>query len=172
MERVALEWNGASVGDLTVEPQGLYTRFSAVGRLPDEGVWYAWAVGEQGEVKLGVMEPQRGICRTLSRQAAPLGRVLRGELRSSDQQATWQKAPEPGRLFRGPWLRRQLHGAQGALTAQTPGRRLLALPYDPVRPFPLPPLFCLARLAHISGGAYAVYAFDLSGSGEWPVPPP
>ena len=45
-------------------------------------------------------------------------------------------------------------------------RRYVALPYDALRPFPLPALFCLARICRIGGRDYVVYAFD---SGERPV---
>ena len=69
-------------------------------------------------------------------------------------------------LFRSPWLREQMQNTSGVLTRRTEERRYVALPYDAMRPFPLPALFCLARICRIGGRDYVVYAFD---KGERPV---
>lgn len=169
MDKFPLLWEGKAIGELSAEREALYTWFTARCRLPGEGIWCAWAVGDRGELRLGVVEPQNGIRRRFSRQmTAPLGKLLRGELRPAGERAaeTWTAAPEPDRLFHTPWLRRRLRGAQGALTRTAGEWRLLALPYDEKRPFPLPPLFCLAQPRHIGGKRYIVYAFD---GKEWPV---
>ena len=47
-----------------------------------------------------------------------------------------------------------------ALRRETHGRVEFALPYSPARPWPLPELFCFARLVEMGGEAYVVYAFD------------
>ena len=169
MDKFPLLWEGKAIGELSVEQESLYTWFTARCRLPGEGIWCAWAVGDRGELRLGVLEPQNGIRRRFSRQmTAPLGKLLRGELRPASDRAAeaWAAAPEPDRLFRTPWLRRQLRGIQGALTRTAGEVRLLALPYDGKKPFPLPPLFCLAQPKVIGGKRYMVYAFD---GKEWPV---
>ena len=36
----------------------------------------------------------------------------------------------------------------------------LALPYSPARPWPLPELFCFARVEEIGGEPHIIYAFD------------
>ena len=36
----------------------------------------------------------------------------------------------------------------------------LALPYSPARPWPLPELFCFARVESIGGELHIIYAFD------------
>ena len=51
----------------------------------------------------------------------------------------------------------------GVLTRVEGGRRYAAAPYDPARPFPLPSLFCFARIRRIGGQDYAVFAFDAQG---------
>lgn len=35
-----------------------------------------------------------------------------------------------------------------------------ALPYSAAQPWPLPELFCFARLAQLDGRSYIIYAFD------------
>lgn len=171
MDKFPLLLEGRSAGELTVEREGLYTCFAARCPLP-EGLWCAWAVGEQGELRLGVLEPEgrRGaIRRRFSRQlTAPLGRLLRGEVRpagtrersSREPASGWEPAPVPERLFRAPWLRQRLKGVQGALWRRAGEKRYLALPYDKGKPFPLTTLFCFARLRTIGESAYVVYAFD------------
>ena len=58
MDKFPLLWNGRAVGALTTERQELYTWFTARCRLPERGLWCAWAVGDQGELRLGVVEPE------------------------------------------------------------------------------------------------------------------
>ena len=95
-----------------------------------------------------------------------MGRLQWGELRPAHPAEPGDWLPAAGELFRSPWLREQLQNAAGVLTRQAAGRRYVALPYDAGRPFPLPALFCLARVCRIGGRDYVVYAFD---SGERPV---
>lgn len=175
MDKFPLLWAGAPVGELAVEREMLYTCFTAQCRLPEEGLWCAWAVGERGELRLGILEPhgtQADLRRRFSGQmTAPLGRLLRGELRPAGEgrsQAAWEAAEDPSALFRTPWLRQRLRGASGVLTRKTGERRWLALPYDPGKPFPLEPLFCFARLRKLGERRFVVYAFDKR---EWPVNP-
>lgn len=166
MDKFPLLMEGRAAGELTAEREGLYTWFSARCPLPGEGLWSAWAVGDRGELRLGVLEPegkQGSIRRRFSgRLTAPLGRLLRGEVRpaGAGQPETWEPAPAPDRLFRAPWLRQRLKGAQGALLRRAGETRYLALPYDPAKPFPLTTLFCFACLRTVAGAAYVVFAFD------------
>ena len=169
MDKFPLLWEGKAIGELSAEQETLYTRFTVRCRLPGEGIWCAWAVGDRGELRLGVVEPQNGIRRRFSHQmTAPLGKLLRGELRPAGDRTeeNWTATPEPDRLFRTPWLRRQLRDVRGALTRTAEAGRFLALPYDEKQPFPLTPLFCLAQPRNIGGKRYLVYAFD---GKEWPV---
>ena len=58
MDKFPLIWAGVSAGELITERESLYTCFSARCRLPEEGqLWCAWAVGERGELRLGILEP-------------------------------------------------------------------------------------------------------------------
>jgi hypothetical protein len=97
---------------------------------------------------------------------APLGRLLRGELRpAGEKKALWEPLKQPEQVFHTPWLRRQLQGVSGALTRQAGERRYLAVPYEPGEPFPLTPLFCFAACRRIAGADYLVFCF---GQEEWP----
>ena len=170
MDKFPLMQGGVSVGELITEQEALYTWFEARCRLPGEGLWCAWAVGDRGELRLGVLEPcgdRAAIRRRFSaRLTGPVGRIQWGELRPAHPAEPGDWLPAAGELFRSPWLREQLQNASGVLTRQAAGRRDVALPYDAGRPFPLPALFCLARVCRIGGRDYVVYAFD---SGERPV---
>lgn len=166
MDKYPLLLEGRPAGELNTEQEGLYTWFTA--RCPlRSGLWCAWAVGDRGELRLGVLEPegrQEAVLRRRfsGRLTAPLGRLLRGEVRPAGvrEPEGWEPAPDPAGLFRVPWLRQRLKGAQGALTRRAGEVRYLALPYDARRPFPLTTLFCFARLRRIGPSAYVVYAFD------------
>ena len=57
MDKFPLMQGCFSVGELITEQEALYTWFEARGRLPGEGLWCAWAVGDRGELRLGVLEP-------------------------------------------------------------------------------------------------------------------
>ena len=165
MDKFPLLWMGKSVGELACERESLYTRFAARCRLPGEGLWCAWAVGERGELRLGVLEPEgaeASICRRFSgRMTQPLGPLLRGEVRPAvEDGGDWESASTPDHLFRSPWLRRSLRRVQGALTRTWTGGRELALPYDPAKPFPLAPMFCLARVRRLGEGWYVIYRLD------------
>ena len=167
MERLKLYRSGQVVGELTAEPEGLYLRFRVRCDPCGEGVFRAFAVGERGEVLLGVLEPVSGILqlsRCLSRsQLAPAGQLLRGEVRrlGGEEESAWQSPP--GEVWEQMPLCRRLDQRQGALWREEAQRRCLALPYDSRQAFPLPELFCLARVEKIGDGWYVVYTFDRQG---------
>jgi len=169
MDKFPLYSGGGVRGELTTEQEPLYTWFSVRCRLPGEGLWCAWAVGERGELRIGVLEPagDRAVIRRRfsHRMTAPLGRLLRGELRpAGDEADKWEQGVHPP--FQTPWIRRQMEALPGVKSRSVQGRRYVAAPYDPGRPFPLVPLFCLARIRMLEGRQYAVFAFD---DREWPV---
>lgn len=178
MDKFPLLLEGRPVGELITEREALYTWFDIRCRLPEKGLWQAWAVGDQGELRLGVPEPAEGrtaLRRRFSRRMTePLGRLLRGELRpagsvpvSAGSRNPWQSAPQPESLFQSPpWPRQRLRGQQDALCRRENGLLFLALPYDSSKPFPLTCLFCFASVRTIQGSPYAVFAF---GPGEEPV---
>ena len=173
MDKFPVLWQSEPVGELKTEREALYTWFTVRCRLPDSGLWCAWAVGEEGTLRIGVLEPSNGqaaIRRRFSqRLTAPLGRLLRGEVRPTGEaeENDWKADAEAERLFQTAWIRKHLQGVRGVLT-KGGAERWIALPYDPQKPFPLQPLFCFASLRWISGRPYVVYRFDEK---EWPRMP-
>lgn len=173
MDKFPLLWAGRPTGELTARQEALYTCFSARCALPEPGLWCAWAVGEGGELRLGVLEPDGAeavIQRRFSRRMTePLGRLLRGELRpTAGRGPAWEDSAAPAELFRGPWLRRQLQGCRGILARRRGSFLQLAIPWETGRPFPLTPMFSLAAVRRIGEGRYVVYTFD---GRERPAPP-
>ena len=171
MDKFPLLLEGKASGELTTEREALYTWFTARCRHPEEGVWCAWAVGDQGELRIGVLEPtgnQAVIRRRFSdRMTASLGMVLRGEIRPAvTTAAAWKVISEPNCLFRTSWINKQLRGVQGVMLRKEDKKCFLAFPYDKEKEFPLTALFCFARIKCIHGQQYVVYAFDEK---EWPI---
>lgn len=171
MDKFPLLWEGTPVGELTTEREALYTWFSARCRLPEPGLWCVWAVGTEGELRIGVLEPagdHAGIRRRFSdRMTVPVGTLLRGELRGTVcRPERWKPVEHPEQLFQTLWLKRQLRGTKNALLRKESSVRILAIPYDAAAPFPLPALFCFARILRIGTGIYAAFAFDEK---DWPV---
>ena len=162
MDKYPLLWQGKSAGELTVTEEGLYTCFDCACRLPGEGIWCAWAVGADGQLRLGVLEPEgrRGrIRRRFSRQmTAPLGKLLRGEVRPAAEGAEdWAPLDMGKEPLRTPWLQKALAGTAGVLTRREGERRWLAVPWDCGKPFPLVPMVCFASLRRIRARDYAVF---------------
>ncbi len=156
---------GKACGELTVEREGLYIRFTAAGSLPDDRLWCAWAVGEKGELRLGVLEPEKGrgrVSRRFSgREASVLGRCLRCEVRrAGETPRTWSPVGDPAVLFHSPELRRLLAGKRGVLVCREGETLLLACPWEKRQPFPLVPLFCFARLRCVGSRYFLVFAFE------------
>lgn len=173
MDRFPVLLNGKSVGELTTEREQLYTWFDLRCSGAEKGIWCAWAVGEQGELRVGILEPQGRewvIRRRFSdRMTDPLGRLLRGEIRPAGaEREQWEPLRAPERVIRTPWLRRSLQGNGAILYRREKNRLLLAIPYEPKLQFPLPQLFCFARLCQIRGKPYLQFAFDET---EYPIFP-
>lgn len=173
MERVAVLLEGRRCGELSAEKRGLYMGYRAVCRLPESTVpARLFAVGERGEVRLGVPQPEgRGFLleRQLPfREAERMGRLLWGELRFLvPQERCWQKYGGALESLLGRRLAEQLRGVAGVLISRETERWFLAVPFDTGRVFPLTELFCMASVQRIGGGEYAVFAFDREGR---PVP--
>lgn len=169
MEEIRLFCGGQPRGTVTLDRGDSRREVRAEMADPGDGLYRAFLVGERGELPLGVMEPQQGalaVCRRLyARDVAALGALRRGEARLSFRfgEGAWQAVREPGRLLVDPALRRCLEGTPRALRRREGERQLLAFPVEEGRPFPLEPLFCLARIRRVEGQLCAVYAFDREG---------
>ena len=157
MDKFSVCWNGKPYGELSVWAEGLYTCFRACCRLPEEGLWCVWATGDRGELRLGVLEPKgerAEISRRFSQHiTAPMGRVLRGELREivrkPDQE--WKCGEMVWLRLKTPWIRNRLKGREDILMREHGAGKMLAIPFAVDQPFPLPALFCFAEMRMISG---------------------
>ena len=172
MDKYPLLWQGKSAGELTVTEEGLYTCFDCGCRRPGGGSGGAGAGGAGGRLRRGVLEPdgrQGTIRRRFSHQmTAPLGKLLRGEVRpaAEKQVEEWEPFRSEKAALRTPWLRQALAGTDGVLTRWVDGKRWLAVPWDCTRPFPLMPIICFASLRRIRDRDYAVFLLD---GEEWPL---
>lgn len=152
-------------------------------RLPDDGrgLYKASLTGAGGRLLLGTLLPERGqlaLRRTLSldqlrRQGVwpPTG----GEVvlafsaaGRADPPPGWQWQPPPLERVSDPLLRRGLEALSQVLLRREGEGFALALPWAAGQPFPLTPLFCLARVERLGGRSCLVFAFDRTG---WPAPP-
>jgi len=145
------------VGTLRVTAAGEDTCFTVEGAV-SPGLYRVYAQGDRGELLLGVWEGgvlRRRFSRSLVR---PVGTVRRGCVRPTPRE-DWTPAPPerfPDWDVTGGLCRRRGEGWE------------LALPFAEDGPFPIPALFCLARIAPVSGRRCAIFRFRADG---WPVPP-
>lgn len=167
MDRFPVMQNGRAVGELTVVRDGLYAAFSMTCHPMADSVCRAFLLGEQGELRLGVPMPSGGeftLCRRIALwEVDALGTLRGAELRESampDGPGVWEDVRRPEELFHNPFFRRRFQGMRGVRVCRDPSGLSLALPFDERKPFPIPMLFCFARIQRIGGVRCVVYAFD------------
>ena len=202
-ERIPVWKDGERAGTAELERRPPYTWIEV--RAPVwPGLWCAWAVGETGERRIGILEPRDGeaaIRRRASRQdLAPLGRIVRCEVRpvhggTEDAGDVPASSAVRGRTGPGTAPIRGVppagrdaapSGTPAAFEAEVPqgppagrasvppvvpaalireegGRRHLSFPVEDGGPFPVPGLFCFARLRQIGGRPCWDLAFDREG---------
>lgn len=148
-----------------------------IGRPNDgKGLYKAWLLGGSGSFPLGTLIPDGNsltLTRTLSKddlaKAGCLppagGRVeLTVPFGVSDTPPGWIRENYPARLLRyDPILTRAAQEVHAALISWKGTCFLLALPWNTLDPFPLVPLFCLARTQSMGGNSYAVFFFTSEG---------
>lgn len=172
-------WEMEGGGTLEVRPEGLRVRFQA--RRPEDGrgLYKVWLHGERGgKLLLGTLAPQGGqlaLARTLS-----LGELERAgcwpgprarcvlAFPFSGGQGGWTCEERPGRLVTDPVLRAAISGPM--LCRRGEDGFSLAAPFRPDCPFPLTPLFCLARPERRGGQLRLVWDFDRAGAPRAPRP--
>ena len=163
MDKYPLYLDGRSVGELIVTDCGMYADYRAVCRTAGPALHRAYLVGERTEMLLGVLAPEGGvftICRRFSRRETEnLGRLIRCEARRNGQQA-WERVSDPEQLLSNPFFSHMLHGLSGVLLRREGDRRLIAIPWDAAKPFPMTPLFCFAKICRMESISYVIFAFD------------
>ena len=173
-QKVPMEGGGA----LRVWTEGLRVRAEA--RRPDDGLglYKAYLKGPGGELLLGTMAPEGGelrIRRTFSQDelhrrgawpvtggAARLYLLFQGER----PPAGWEQVEGSGPPLGEAALRQGAAALGRVLCRRQSGRLQVAVPFRTDRPFPLPALFCLARLGELEGRPHLFFLFD---AGGWPL---
>ncbi|MBO4854001.1 MAG: hypothetical protein J5482_02495 [Oscillospiraceae bacterium] len=149
-------WNGQRAGTLYTAAVGEDTLFCVDAAVPS-GLYRIYAEGSGERLFLGVWEGTAPLRRRFSAAlTAPLGTIVRAVAQSSPggDLDGWRTAA-PGEV--PPW------NTEGGLIRRRGRTWELALPFDPSAPFPLPTLFCLARIRRLRGGEWAVFRFSDAG---------
>ena len=124
METLDILAEGRPVGTAEITEEGLYLRFTADCEDPLSGPCRLVGVGERGELRLGVPEPEGGrlrLSRALSRRdCAAVGRLSHLELRAPvGSSPQWE--PLPPEAFREGWIRGRLRREREVLFARRGG---------------------------------------------------
>ena len=175
-----MEWSfTCQNGAVTVRQEGGRAICQAISRTGEDGLYKAWLQGERGRALLGTLIPEGGALR--------LRRSM--EIRQLTGQGAWpptgadivmayaftSEAPPPhnwcwtncpGQLMEERALREVLRDTRRSLLCRDPEGFYLAFPYSARNPFPIPPLFCLARLERLGGNWYTVFRFSRQGRPE------
>ena len=126
--------------------------FTVKGDVPG-GLYRVSIRGDRGELSLGAWEGGELYRRFSRRLVSSVGRI-RCAVACPAGDEGWRGVS--GGTFCG-WP------VQGGLWRQRGELRQLALPFPPDGPFPLPELFCLARICSVAGEQRAVFSFDGAG---------
>ena len=177
---MAFQFTLGERGTLRVSEDG--PRAVVEARLPEEGrgLYKAYLIGEAGRFLLGTLIPERGVLtlrRTLSvdqlrRQGVwpPTGGEAVLAVSPHPLPAGWHRADCPEAEISDLLVRGWVAALGGALLRREESGFSLALPWTVGQAFPLPPLFCLARLERLDGQCCLVFFFD--GQGRPSLPPP
>ena len=158
-------------GRLTVEREGTQVHITA--ECPDngDGLYKASAHGACGDFSLGALTQEKGMLRLIRRlplrvlEQAGCWPITGGEITLvyPFPVKNWIVAERPEQLTDDPVLRGALAGQSLLLCRREDGSFTLAGKFDPCAPFPVPPLFCFARVERIEGVPYVLFTFDQNG---------
>ena len=158
-------YSGKEIGQLVITAAGERTQIEATVPRDDSGLFRGTLCCRRGEIPLGILEPQGRylVLRRLllSEEIHALGGAVSGEMRLSYafHQTQWQPLGDAP-FFTKPLFRGRID-RKGDILWRTDGRlRFLAFPFQINHPFPMPELFCFARILTIHHLNYAVYAFN------------
>lgn len=174
MEWRQLRLNGG--GTLRFREEGTLIRFEAFDADDGRGLYKIYVCGAQGKMLLGTVCPgQSGpeLVRRISRNQLercgcwPITGAERILSYSFDREPLWRQDAHPERLVGDVVLRESLECRKMLLKRRKDGF-CLAAGFDPGRPFPLTPLFCLASVCTVEGRNCAVFWFDREGNPVMP----
>lgn len=175
-----MEWSFEGRGGaVTVRQEGDRAVCQAIRPADGGGLYKAWLLGGGERVLLGTLIPEGGALR--------LRRVM--EVAALKRQGVWPPeggevvlaysfAPEavlppdwcwtdcPGRLLGERALSGCLRGVKRGLLKRDMEGFFLAFSWSGHESFPIPPLFCLARVERLGAGWYVVFRFSRQGRPE------
>lgn len=155
---------------MTVREEGQLVQLQASRPDDGRGLYKVWVRGMGGRLLLGTLAPEEGKLRLYRRiarkqlECSGCWPIIGGEtvLAFSFEQSQWSREAHPERLVGDAVLRKALNG-QSVLLRRREGGFCLAMPFDPVRPFPLTALFCLGEIRRVEGREQALFSFDRAG---------
>ena len=158
-------------GTLTAEPEGPRVRCRAELSGAGRGLYKVHLAGKGGRFLLGSLIPEDGVLRLsrtvsldqLERHGAWPPEGAGAELVFTPEEerppAGWTPERAPARLLGEPLLARCAQRLRGVLLRRREEGFSLAIPWRAGEEFPMPPLFCFARVERLGGRAYAVFSF-------------
>lgn len=175
-----MEWSfDGPGGAVTVRQEGGKAVCQAMRIADNSGLYKAWLHGAGGKALLGTLIPEGGALRlhrevevaVLERQGVwpPTGAEVTLAYSFTTEAPLppdWCWTDCPRRLLKEPVLSECLHGVKKALLKRDMEGFFLAFPWSRHEPFPIPPLFCLARLEVMAGKVYVVLRFSRQGRPE------
>ena len=156
---------------MTLWEEGALVRVEAVRPNDGRGLYKVWLHGQGGRLLLGTLAPEGDGLRLRRRlwrselERSGCWPVTGGEtvLVFAFERDSWKREEHPERLLRDGVLQETVRG-RPTLLRRREGGFCLAAHFDPVRPFPLVPLFCLAKIQRVEGKSCAVFYFDREGN--------
>lgn len=174
----AVEWSfEGEKGAVTVRQEGRCAICRAISRAGERALYKAWLMGDNGRVLLGTLIPEGGALRLhrsveiswLERQGAwpPRGAEVLEAYTLAPQVSPqgWERQEEPWRLLEGE-LRERARELRWAFVKRDMEGFFLALPWEKGKAFPLPSLFCLAKVKQLEGKRYIIFRFSRQGRPE------
>lgn len=176
----AVEWSFDSPnGAVTVRQEGDRVVCQAIRAADSAGLYKAWLWGTGEKLLLGTLIPEGGALRlrrvmdvsALARAGVwpPAGAEIAMAYAFTPEAPpppNWCWVDCPGRLLEDPMLSCCIRGIKRGLLKRDVEGFVLALPWSSRESFPIPPLFCLARLEILSGRRYALFRFSRQGRPE------
>lgn len=175
-----MEWSfEGAYGAVTVRQEGEKAVCQAIRAADSGGLYKAWLRGAGGRILLGTLIPDGGALRlrrvmdipALERQGAwpPEGAEILmayAFTKEAPPPPDWCWTDCPQRLLTEPMLSACLCGVKRALLKRDVEGFYLAFPWPRHQPFPIPPLFCLAKAERLSGNWYILFRFSRRGIPE------
>lgn len=187
-----MEWCFETCGGaVRVRQEGDRASCQALRAMTGEGLYKAWLLGQGGRRFLlgtlipegGALKLRRSVTLTQLREkgvwpptGAEIAMAYRLTPAEGDRETRQGKCPYrqelpqgfcwencPGRLTEDRVLRRALERL-GCVALREEGEgHCLAVPFEPDKPFPLPPIFCLAQVRELEGRPCLLFFLDREG---------